>query len=82
MVERTECFEIKEHAMAKWIEWVEPMGKEVVEPVYLRTRDTTAIKVQRVIANKKGYTYESDQRALEDFITVNWAKEIELEQEQ
>jgi hypothetical protein len=56
----------------KWIEWVEPYD-ESNDPVYLRIAATTAIA-----AMKRMHPYASDQDALEEFIVVNWATEVDI----
>lgn len=61
-----------------WIEWVEPYGPNN-EPVYLRVRIETAIAQRKAFAALKGHVYKSDAEALEDFITVNWGRRIELD---
>lgn len=62
---------------AKWIEWVEPFGPNS-EPVYCRVTPETAIATQKHSASTLAppYVYTSDERALEDFITVRWATVI------
>ena len=57
---------------------MEPYGPNN-EPVYMRVRIETAIAHTRANAAKKGYEYKSDAEALEDFITVNWGRRIELD---
>lgn len=61
----------------KMIEWVEPIGPNS-EPVYCRISEKTAIAVQRSSGMQaKGFVYESDAEAIEDFMIVHWAQTIE-----
>ena len=69
--------------MTKWIEWIEPFGPDS-EPVYCRVTTEVAIAYQkhsaatiRSEAWPAGFVYESDERALEDFMTVHWATYVE-----
>lgn len=66
--------------MSVWIEWVEPFGLKE-EPVYMRVPLQTAVDAQKFSAAsaKPGFTYETDEAALDDFITVRWAWKIEAE---
>jgi hypothetical protein len=65
--------------MSTWVEWVEPFGPNS-EPVYCRVTKETAVATQKHSANdaKPGFIYESDERALEDFMTVQWANFVEI----
>jgi hypothetical protein len=54
----------------RWIEWIEPFGPSN-EPVYCRVPPATAIASQRRVAD-----YPTDERALEDFMTVHWAERV------
>jgi hypothetical protein len=54
----------------RWIEWIEPFGPNN-EPVYCRVPPATAIASQRRVAE-----YPTDERALEDFMTVHWAARV------
>lgn len=38
-----------------------------------------AIKYQRRAAKANGFKYEDDEEALEDFMTIHWAKLVEEE---
>lgn len=39
-----------------------------------KTTEEEAIKIQReYVFKKRGYVYETDQAALDDYICVNWA---------
>lgn len=58
----------------QWVEWVEPFIDS--EPVFMRVTSSTAIAAMKKAAATKGHTYEDDQRALEDFITVHWAHTV------
>jgi hypothetical protein len=62
--------------MTKWIEWIEPFVDS--EPVYLRVSPETAILSMKKSTASIGFTYKSDQDALDDFIIGHWAKIIEL----
>lgn len=54
-----------------WVEWVEPFNADS-DPVYLRVEKSVAIKTQKTL-----HAYDSDQNALDDFVTVHWAKLFE-----
>lgn len=60
------------------IEWIEPFGPNS-EPVFCRVSEETAITTQRhsALFSAKKYVYKTDAEALEDFITVHWAKVVE-----
>ena len=60
----------------RWIDWIEPFGPEN-QPVYMRVPESTAVAVSKTIAASKGHTSANDQQALDDFVTVHWAKVIE-----
>lgn len=51
-----------------FIEWVEPLGNGS-EPVFLRARASDIAKVRR----RQEPRYESDERAIDDFLVVNFA---------
>jgi len=56
-----------------WVEWTEPFGPNN-EPVYLRVSRETAIVVARATAlTTETHVYESDEKALEEFIIARWA---------
>ena len=59
----------------RWIEWVEPFIGE--RPLFCRVPEDTAVLYQRELGTQKGYTYPSDAAALDDFITVHWARIVE-----
>src|SRR6185437_1127881 len=59
----------------EYVEWIEPFGPKS-EPVYCRVTIGVAVAVQRESVKSKGFVYDSDEQALEDFITVYWAKRI------
>jgi len=61
----------------EWIEWVEPFN-DAAQPVYCRVSRETAIHTQRQSGLSVGFTYESDERALADFMTVHWARLVDL----
>jgi hypothetical protein len=59
----------------KRVEWVEPYDNNhpsIVLTCSLSVED--AIKAQKNSAAFKEYVYESDERALEDFVTIHWAQ--------
>ena len=60
-----------------FVEWVEPFGPNS-EPVYCRVSIATAIATQKYTAQqaKAGFRYLSDNEALDDFMTVHWAKTV------
>jgi hypothetical protein len=60
-----------------WIEWIEPFGL-FDEVVYCRVSREDAITTQKrsAVTAKPGFVYSSDEAALDDFITVRWAKVI------
>lgn len=58
--------------LERWVCWIEPFGPNN-EPVYSKVPESTAIAVMKQAAAKEGYTYDNDEMALEDFITVHWA---------
>lgn len=70
-----DCRDVNAFGMRKtFVEWKEPFGP-IGEPVFCRTLLRTAISYQRWKKEQKGtFKYNSDQDALEDFITDNWAK--------
>jgi hypothetical protein len=51
-----------------FIEWVEPLGSGS-EPVYMRARRSDIATVRRRLEPR----YESDERAVEDFMVIYWA---------
>lgn len=53
------------------IEWVEP--SEDNQPI---SSEKEAMDRQRSIAASRGFTYESDDDALQDFMVVNWARRV------
>ena len=56
------------------IEWIEPYGPDN-EPVYMRLPRSTVIALQRSSAMKHSdYAYETDDKAVEDFMVVHWAQ--------
>lgn len=56
------------------IEWVEP--SEDNQPITFTCSEKEAIDRQRSIAASRGFTYESDDDALQDFMVVNWARRV------
>lgn len=63
--------------MTQYVEWVEPWSTDFKETLILRLTLKDTISVQKKQAAKIGYKYESDQKALEDFMMVHWAKIVE-----
>jgi hypothetical protein len=65
--------------MAKYVKWIEPYSVEADVCVELRVTVEDAIKSQRVHVAKyrPDFTYESDDQALQDFITVHWGIVVE-----
>lgn len=70
--------------MTKYVEWSTPwdyggLSFEHVECVS-RMKVEDAIKYQHGVTNMKyGHTYDSDEDALYDFMTIHWANIIEVE---
>ncbi len=62
----------------EYVEWVEPYSKDDSVVLTCRLTKVDAIKAQRAAAffANPTFVYESDQQALEDFLTVHWAKLI------
>lgn len=46
---------------------------EVGNNVVIRVTEDEAISLQKKAADRKGFIYDSDLDALEDFLTVHWA---------
>ena len=63
--------------MPKFIAWDEPLpdGRGIIKCC---TFDE-AINKQKNLADQKGFKYNSDLDALDDFIIVNWASIVELD---
>jgi hypothetical protein len=62
----------------RWVEWIEPFGPEN-QPVYCRVSESTAIATQKASAKiaRPDFQYASDEMALDDFMTVHWARFVE-----
>lgn len=59
------------------IEWDEPYDSECKINVTLRMAKEDAITLQKNHAKKvRGYIYNSDIEALNDFMVVHWAREV------
>lgn len=57
-----------------WVEWVEPYSQATgSDPVYMKIKATTAIGAMKSYRSGK-YSYNNDEDALVDFLTVHWAK--------
>lgn len=61
----------------RWVEWVEPFGPGP-DTVYSRVTESAAIRRQRFVGETVGKPYTSDERALEDFMTVHWAEFVKV----
>ena len=63
-----------------WIEWIEPFGPDN-EPVFCRVTVRTAVAAQKFSSAqaKEGFTYVSDEDALDDFMVVHWANHVSRE---
>lgn len=62
----------------KYVEWIEPYDNETDTTLICRLTVEDAIKAQRHHAfAQKGFVYETEQQALDDFVTVHWAKIVE-----
>ncbi len=62
----------------RYVEWVEPFGAGNV-PVICCVKAEDAIAIQRKTGMDRKpfpYEYQSDEQALEDFITSHWARKI------
>ena len=58
-------------AVVKFVCWTDPDKNG--DPVFERISVDEAIARAKHVAKSKGYVYESDKMALEDFIVVHWA---------
>lgn len=56
-----------------WLTYVEPSDIDGSSPVYTTISRETAIKMQHAFAKTLEHSYESDEQALQDFMTVHWA---------
>jgi hypothetical protein len=66
--------------MSKFLEYIEPDEQD--NPKTIRVSVEEAIKKSKLVAAEYAdYTYESDEEALQDFIAVNWAYWVEVEEE-
>ncbi len=65
--------------MTKYVEWVEPYDEHCDITQILRLSVEDAIKAQKRSANIRNplFEFDSDERALEDFIVVHWANIVE-----
>lgn len=62
----------------KWVNWVEPLGDGSYGAIECRALITDVIKYmkeqyQEQFKNHPNYPYKSDDKALEDFITIHMA---------
>lgn len=71
--------------MTKYVEWNEPWqyGTCHTSWVNVTSRMTVedAIRYQRGYCAEKAFYYKSDEDALADFLTIHWAKIIEVYEE-
>lgn len=56
----------------QWVEWEEPFDN-TGHILVLRVPVEAAIITARATAASRGYIYENDEQALEDFMVVHWA---------
>lgn len=54
-----------------------PPHEECPSGIELYTREA-AIRIAKAAAAASNYVYESDERALEDFIVVHWAQWVDV----
>lgn len=59
----------------KILEYIEPGEND--EPVVVRLSQEDAIRSMKELRARQGYVYASDEEALQDFLVVNWATEVE-----
>ena len=66
--------------MTKYVKWVEPYDSDANGCVELRMTVEDVIKCQRahVALVRPDFKYESDEQALQDFITVHWGEIIDV----
>lgn len=63
--------------MTKYIEWLEPYSNEDSVDCLVRVTVGDAITLQRNQHFRKGLVYDSEDKILDDFITVRWASIVE-----
>ena len=67
--------------MTAYVEWVDPFDREAKYAVIFRmtVSDVIAYQHGRDDHREKGYVYESDADALDDFVVTHWASIIEVD---
>ncbi len=59
--------------MTKWVEWEEPFDSKYRYHVVMRMRVEDVALYQRQYAMEvHGHQYESDEAAVDDFVTIRW----------
>ncbi len=61
----------------KYVEWAEPYSNDPLTTVICAMSFEDVIVIQKYKAGLKGFIYESDEQAIEDFIAVHWGTIIE-----
>ena len=62
----------------KFVQWCEPFdGGDDPPTIVCRMTLDDAVRAQRRVARLHEHEYESDERALEDFLAVHWAEVID-----
>jgi hypothetical protein len=60
--------------MSRYVQWDEPFDSQANPPnIVCRMIVDDAIRAQRNIARSRGHEYETDERALDDFLAAHWA---------
>jgi hypothetical protein len=70
--------------MTKYVEWIEPFDASGSIALICRLTVEDAIKWQQGAPERAGnkvFKYESDEQALEDFVTVHWARIVSASSE-
>lgn len=59
----------------RWVEWIEPYSSDCVSTLHCRmtAEDVVHYQKTREDLRAKGFTYTSDEAALDDFVVENWA---------
>ena len=65
----------------KMVEWIEPFSNDLIDVVVtMRVKVVDAIRIQRHYAEvTHGFLYLDDQTALDDFMTIHWGTEVEVQ---
>lgn len=61
----------------RWVEWEEPYDN-TGHVLVLRIPEEAAIITARATAASRGYIYDSDEQALEDFLVVHWGRVVNI----